>query len=593
MSITPYDYQIECLDNIEEARRKGKKSALVVMASGLGKTVTAALDAKKWLQRHGGRLLYLCHQNDILEQARATFESLLGGEYTYGVFHGGEKTRSPVSFLFASFQTMRERRDGFQKEDFSYIVVDESHHGPAPTFQATLDYFQPEFLLGVTATPDRTDLQDIRGIYGKEVFSLELEDALARGLLTPVSYRLITDELQNLKVLETPTGRLSIKQLNKNLFVPRRDEEIVNIIQRHASKIPNCRIMIFCPSVAYCDRLATHMPGSFAIHNRLSFFEQRKRLNAFRKGLVDTVLVVDKFNEGIDIPEANVIVFLRSTISRTLFYQQLGRGLRKVPGKYRTLVLDFVGNCERLELVHHLWTAVKKVQTTKTLRRRKPLSVDIGKVRFTVIAKRVLNVLNKIRHGYTKEVLIKQLRALTYELGRFPLRDDVIKACKAGKCASYSTFKKYFGSLHIAFIATRFGRVYTKKLLIKQLQVLAAQLGKTPGDRDIKLASKTRMCAHPKTFVKIFGSFNAAIEAARLLPHPVDRLGGRYGREQLIRQLKSLAGELGKTPIDSDIGKGSKAGKCASPSTFRRVFGSLAIARELAGLPRPLTRRRE
>lgn len=574
MGFVPYDYQAECLDRIEEVRRKGKKSALVVMASGLGKTVTAALDVKRWLQKHGGRLLYLCHQNDILEQARTTFESLLGSKCTYGFFHGEEKTRRRVSCLFASFQTMKKRRDGFQKKEFPYIVVDESHHGLAPTFQPTLDYFQPEFLLGVTATPDRRDLQDIREIYGKEVYSLELEDALARGLLTPVSYRLVTDELQNLKMFETPIGRLSIKQLNKSLFVPRRDEEIVHVIQRYVSKIPNRRIMIFCPSVAYCDRLATHLPGSFAIHSRLSFFEQRKRLDAFRKGLVDTVLVVDKFNEGIDIPEANIIVFLRSTASRMLFYQQLGRGLRRLRGKERTLVLDFVGNCERLELVHNLWVAVRKVQITKIREKRETFSVDVGKVRFTVVAKRVLNVLEKIRRGYTKEVLVKQLRVLTDELGRFPQRNDIIEACNAGKCASYNTFKKHFGSLHIAFIATRFGRVYTRKLLIKQLQALATQLGRTPSDRDVKRASKGRKGAHPKTFVKVFGSFNAAIEAAGLLPHPVDRPGGRYGKEELIRQLKSLASELGRTPTLSDISRGSKAGKCAAQATFRRVFGS-------------------
>src|SRR3989344_1288401 len=210
MSFQARKYQAKCLDQLTESRRHGKKRALVVMASGLGKTVTAALDAKRWLTSHGGKLLYLCHQNDILEQARTTFESVLGSKRLYGYFHGQEKDRHRVDCLFASFQTMRKNRNGFKPREFSYTVVDESHHGHAPTYRPTLDYFQPKFLLGITATPERTDLQDIRKVYGEEVYSLPLEDALAQGLLTPVDYRLLTDEIQNLSVLKTPIGRLSV-----------------------------------------------------------------------------------------------------------------------------------------------------------------------------------------------------------------------------------------------------------------------------------------------------------------------------------------------------------------------------------------------
>lgn len=128
----PYPYESDCLTAIAKVRQGGSAQALVVMASGLGKTVTAALDAKRWFKHHGGRLLYLCHQNDILEQARITFEAILGNSHKYGFLNGRTQHLDDVTCLFASFQTMRTWREDFSPEAFSYIVVDESHHGPAP-----------------------------------------------------------------------------------------------------------------------------------------------------------------------------------------------------------------------------------------------------------------------------------------------------------------------------------------------------------------------------------------------------------------------------------------------------------------------------
>src|SRR3989344_7880335 len=206
----PYWYESECLEALKSARNDGIGRALVVMASGLGKTVVAAFDIKSFLERFGGRVLFLVHQNDILDQAYETFVDVLGEGYGFGYMHGTQKDLEYVDVLFASFQTMRLWRDSFEPDTFAYIVVDESHHTPAETYLPTLEYFNPKFLLGITATPERTDLQDIRKVYGEEVYSLPLEDALAQGLLTPVDYRLLTDEIQNLSVLKTPIGRLSV-----------------------------------------------------------------------------------------------------------------------------------------------------------------------------------------------------------------------------------------------------------------------------------------------------------------------------------------------------------------------------------------------
>lgn len=360
--LTPFNYQQECLAVTEAMRRDHVKRALVVMASGLGKTVTAAFDARFWRQKHSGRYLYLCHQNDILYQAKTTFEGIVDQGQTYGYFHGQEKSTDGADFLFASLQTMERHKESFDPCEFAYILVDESHHSSARTYRSTIEYFKPNFLLGVTATPDRLDELNIRDIYGEEVYSLPLDEAMARGLVTPVDYRLLTDEIQLSRHIETGNGRMSISKLNRKIFIPRRDEEIAKTIARHVSGLKDPRVIVFCNSVQHCDHLAKFIPNSFAIHSRVPQKERAVRLELFRQGLVGTVLAVDVFNEGIDIPQANVIVFLRSTDSSTVFLQQLGRGLRKNEEKEKVIVLDFVANCERIKMVHDLYELVERLK---------------------------------------------------------------------------------------------------------------------------------------------------------------------------------------------------------------------------------------
>ncbi len=371
----PFDYQEDCLSVLANVRRKGGKKALVVMATALGKTFTAAFDVRQWFTEEctgNKRILYLCHQNDILYQARTKFEAVLGHLKSYGYFHGQSKTMHSVDVLFASFQTMEGSRELFAKDEFAYVIVDESHHSQADSYRSTIEYFEPEFLLAITATPDRLDELDIREIFGPEVFSLPLEEAMAHGYLTPVDYRMLADEILLSQKIETEKGRRNISELNKTIFIPRRDEEIANIIARNIASIQNPQTIIFCSSIKHCNRMAEVIPDSFAIHSAVPEKERAVRTEMFRQGLINTVLVVDSFNEGIDIPAANVLVFLRSTDSRTIFFQQLGRGLRKDEGKESVLVLDFVANCERILMVDCLYQKVK--ETWERLRKGEGVS---------------------------------------------------------------------------------------------------------------------------------------------------------------------------------------------------------------------------
>ncbi|MEX1997306.1 MAG: DEAD/DEAH box helicase family protein [Candidatus Andersenbacteria bacterium] len=524
----PYEYQQECIGVLGNVRRNANK-ALVVMASGLGKTATTAFDFRQWVA--GGkrpRLLYLCHQNEILAQAHRTFEQILGSGLSYGYYHGTDSEGYKADCLFASFQTLRDWRLAFRPEEFGYIVVDEGHHSSAPTYRPVIDYFEPAFLLGITATPDRSDLQDIRAIYGEEVFNLPLEEALARGFLTAVDYRVMVEKFKDNNLLNQAGGRISIRSLNQRLFVKRQDEEIAKMIEDGISDIANPRVMVFCPSIDYCERLSLHLPGSLAIHSDLSETIQKNRLEYFRSGeLMNTVLTVDKFNEGVDVPEANVVVFLRSTNSETIFWQQLGRGLRKAAGKDKVCVLDFVANCERLEMVHALWKKVgerhgKFAVNAEGKSGALEVNMDVGSVLFEAKARSLLDVIARARIGYSKEVLAEQLRGVASELGKFPSAHDIDIACWQGKCASVVTY------------------------------------------------------------TKVFGSIPEARKAAKLTGVVIN---ARRNKPDMIRQLQELAKELGRSSLKAaDIVRGFEAGKCPSDAAYRGHFGSISTALEAAGL---------
>ncbi len=359
-TITPFEYQNDCLIELRKAKAEGAKSALVVMASGLGKTITVALYALEWfMTKKEARCLFLCHQNDILVQAQLEFQKVFGDSVKYGFFHGEEKSQREADIVFGSFQSMRESLDQFHPEEFDLVIVDETHHSKAPTYEAVVLNWQPEFMIAITATPDRYDGKDIREIYGKEIYNLPLVDALARGLLCPVRYKLMTDEILLKGSMETPHGRMNIKLLNKLVFVPRRDKEIADIIKRHMAEVENPRVMVFCSSIAHCENMAAALGDAVPIHSGVPSTEKRMRLEMFRQGVVPVAVTVDMFNEALDIPEANIIVFLRSTDSPTIYFQQLGRGLRPHEDKSEVIILDFVANCERIALVLELWKQVK------------------------------------------------------------------------------------------------------------------------------------------------------------------------------------------------------------------------------------------
>lgn len=395
------DYQIEALDAIAENEKQGNTSSLIVMAPGLGKTTVMAADARRRLLIDpSARGLFLNDNNDILNQAHERFKSIVGEEFEYGLFSGDGRDYDEVSVLFGSFQVMREWHPAFLKDEFTFGTVDEGHHAKADTYEPTLRYFDFEHLLGVTATPDRMDVKDIRDIFGQEVYSMTLEEAIRKRLLASVDYHIITDEvIEERRLIDDYGEEYPFEQLDRKVFVPKRDDEIARIIHEKSENHKEVKRIIFCSSIEDAENFSGYFQNSAAYHSELTRTERKRLLNSFKTGSsVNTICAVDAFNEGIDVPEATQIVFKRQTGSKRIYLQQLGRGLRKTGAKSRVQVLDFVGNAERLLMVDRIWRdSGAKVDPEEEL--LQTIDIDMSYVHFSEQAKRILPLLKKIASG--------------------------------------------------------------------------------------------------------------------------------------------------------------------------------------------------
>jgi len=418
--ITLFDYQQKALNLLIEAFRT-KIVALVVMATGLGKTIVAAFWAKSELKKKR-RGLFLCHENGILEQAMGEFRKVIGNTAVFAPFFGVDKDKDfnadKADMVFASFQSYADWKIVFPEDWFDFIIVDESHHGQAPTFKEVIQYFKPKKLLGITATPDRMDLKDIREIFGEEVVNYTLEEAIAKGWLTQVEYHILNDNLSHWKLKKIIKGileegqRVSVKQINESIFIKKRDEEIARTIQAYAGS--SKKAIIFCEKIEHAENFQSHLPGSLTYHSKVKGGgkENRRRLNAFRGGSLQYILAVDKFNEGIDVPDAELIVFLRCTDSKTIFYQQLGRGLRKIFSKEKVIVLDFVANCQRVAVIEEMAHRIKEFAGNNFILNKDVLRVSGDNFDF-IFNDKVLDILKVIQA--IKKKLISEIPDLLLE----------------------------------------------------------------------------------------------------------------------------------------------------------------------------------
>lgn len=367
--IKPRYYQQAVIDDILCKYQSGKTQFLVEMATGLGKTYTAAELTKRFLamwECDSPRVLCIAHQVELLLQGLTSFKNVLGiGRYTFSAcFDGADPEHT--DFVFASFDTLYGKLDHLQADEFDLVIVDEAHHTPANTFSQVVESLRPRVLVGLTATPYRSDGRDVRRFFGGEeghVGRYDLIWGLTNRKLAFPKYTVLMNDLSPDKVAHLESG-LSLSDVDRRLFLHRKDEEVIRIIEDtiQEKEIKTPKAIVFCRNIAHMKHLLPLFPPGKATlaHANMPPGQRRSNIRQFREGEYTYILVCDLFNEGIDIPETNILVFLRRTASRVIWLQQLGRGLRKTKNKDYVHVLDFVGSLEKLRDIQQVMRAIEQ-----------------------------------------------------------------------------------------------------------------------------------------------------------------------------------------------------------------------------------------
>lgn len=354
--IRPFSYQQEILDklNAERTIRNHNKN-LVVAATGTGKTVISAFDYKRFRNANGGRarLLFVAHRKEILKQSLKCFRGILHDANFGELFYGGV-TPSSFDALFISIDTFNSQE--FDKKTtldfYDFIIVDEFHHAAAPTYQKLLEYYKPKILLGLTATPERMDGKDILTYFDNRIAAeIRLPEAIDRKLLCPFHYFGISDEvdLQNVKWTRGGYDKTVLSNMYTGNDV--RVMLILRQLNKYVADMDNVKGLGFCVSKAHAEYMAQRFNDSnipsIALTSESSNEERNTAQTRLVNGEIKFIFTVDLYNEGVDIPEINTVMFLRPTESLTVFLQQLGRGLRLSEGKDCLTVLDFIGQAHR------------------------------------------------------------------------------------------------------------------------------------------------------------------------------------------------------------------------------------------------------
>lgn len=349
--VKPYPFQLEILEKIEVERKVHSRNRnLVVAATGTGKTVISAFDYKKFKNENpSAKLLFLAHRKEILEQSMHVFRGILR-DNNYGELWVDGLVPSNYEYVFASVQTIKNRLNDItlSPEYYDYIVIDECHHLTANSYRGILNYFKPKVLLGLTATPERMDGGDIQeDFYNRIAAEIRLPEALNRKLLCPFQYFGITDSI-DLSSVGWEKGRYIASELTSVYTANnRRTREIIDALEKYTKDKTEVRAIGFCATIDHAKFMAEKftLAGLKADYLTSSNNQNRDQIrNQLLNKEINYLFVVDIFNEGVDIPEIDTVLFLRPTESLTIFLQQLGRGLRLADNKDCLTVLDFVGN---------------------------------------------------------------------------------------------------------------------------------------------------------------------------------------------------------------------------------------------------------
>ena len=338
--IKPNYMQRRALKELSRIRAMGAGKALITASAGSGKTFLAAFDA---LNFNPGRLLYIVHEGSILMKAYETFSRVFGGDKTYGLFNGEHKEKD-ADFVFSTNVTMADALETFDPHTWDYIIIDECHHAAAETYRRIIGYFQPQFLLGITATPERMDGEDVFSLFDQNVpYELRLREAIINRLVVPFKYYGIRDEL--IEYGEKNCGHRFVEQFSDEAHC----DFLYRMIEKYRQPGQKLKALAFCRNISHAVRMAQAMEDYYHTRYLTGNNSVGERIRAYKDlqddaADLEILFTVDILNEGVDIPGVNMVLFLRPTDSQTVFIQQLGRGLRRYEGKQFVTVLDFIGN---------------------------------------------------------------------------------------------------------------------------------------------------------------------------------------------------------------------------------------------------------
>lgn len=433
VDIRPYPYQQEILDRLEAERTiRGHVRNLIVAATGTGKTVISALDYKRFRRQHPqcpGRLLFIAHREEILKQSLACFRNVLRDQ-NFGDLFVGSHRPDQIDHLFMSIQTFNAQDFTAKttRDFYDFIVVDEFHHAAAKTYQKLLGHYQPQILLGLTATPERMDGQDILGYFDNRIAAeIRLPEAIDRKLLSPFQYFGVTDTI-DLDTLKWSRGGYDLRELSNVYTIDahaanKRAELIVTALLHYVTDINAVKGLGFCVSVEHVHFMASFFNRkgipSLALTGTSSDQERNTAKARLLTGAIRLIFVVDLYNEGVDIPEINTVLFLRPTQSLTIFLQQLGRGLRLSEDKDCLTVLDFIGQSHKNYNFEEKFSALLSNATRSLAQEMKKGFVSVPKGCYIQLEKKAAEIiLNNISQAFGKKAgIVARIATFTADTG--------------------------------------------------------------------------------------------------------------------------------------------------------------------------------
>lgn len=438
--IIPRPAQQEALEELEKTFDEGYNKAMVVMATGLGKTYLAAFFAKRFK-----KVLFVAHREEILKQAETSFLHVMP-KRTTGLYYGKEKN-SNADCVFASIFTLalKENLEAFAKQTFDLIIIDEFHHAAADSYERVINYFEPQFLLGITATPYRMDGKDVFAICdGNVAYQLHFIEAIQKNWLTPFQYYGVYDDIDYSSIRWIGTKYDSEQLLAKQL-----QEEHAQKIFDSWKKYKQTRTLVFCSSIRQADFLQDYFQKQsvqgVSLHSK-SIISREEVIQQLKQAEIELIFTVDLFNEGVDIPEVDTLLFVRPTESLAIFTQQVGRGLRLHDGKTHCTIIDLIGNYRNADVKLQLFDTTVQQGTKKEIEPVVPTNCGL------YLDTKVIDLLGELhkKRQPRKEKLRQAFDQLKEELGRRPTYLEMHLKGEGNAREFRQEFKSYVGFLYWA-----------------------------------------------------------------------------------------------------------------------------------------------